>query len=146
MGGRGAGGSDTGRTGASRRGPGISPGVCLVHHQLGDRLGLGGIEARGLIHLGPGPGVELELELGRPSRWVKVGRPDGLSGPRFAWFPGEDAVGGERVGEEGDEAHALTAAGAGERECIVDTGEQGGPAGGDMPPGWARFPGGGTGR
>ncbi len=91
----------------------------MIEVERGDRLGLGGIEARGLIE--PGPGVEVEFELGRPSRRVKVRRSDGLSDV------GEDASGGQRVGEEGDEAHALTAAGAGERECIVDTGEQGGP-------------------
>jgi len=41
----------------------------------GDRLGRGGIEARGLIE--PGPGVEVECELGRPARWVQVRRPGG---------------------------------------------------------------------
>ncbi len=86
----------------------------LIDVERGDGLRLGGIEGQGLIE--SGLDGEVELEVGRSSRRVKLRGSGGLA------HVGEGPADGEGVGEEGDEAQGLTAAGADEREGVVDAG------------------------
>lgn len=88
------------RVGARRRREeAFSPGASLIRVEVGDRVRRGAIEDRGLIV----PLLDVEVEIRWIARRVKIGRPAGLAGPRFARCPGEEVADGEGVGEEGEE-------------------------------------------
>ena len=86
----------------------------LIELEFRNGFRLGGIESVGLI--------EFEEALGRrPSgrQWRRLGREIEV---------GQDGANGNGIGDEGDDAHRSTAGRADERQHVVDTRDEGGPA------------------
>ena len=97
--------------------------VALIEVEVRDGLGLRQVIVGRLVDVEAGVGVEAEVVLGRAA----CGREGRRCGGQAE--VAEDEVHGLGSGNEGEDAHLGAAAGAAEREDLVDAGEQAGPAG-----------------
>jgi hypothetical protein len=121
-------GSRSGICGGERRlrvgGRGSASGAgALIEVEVRDGFGFGQVVGGRLVEVGAGIGVEGEVVLRR-----SAGRGERRRGGGQAEV-GEDGVDGFCSGDEGEDAHVGAAAGAGEREDLVDAGEEASPAG-----------------
>jgi len=91
----------------------------LIELELGDRVGIRGIESGGLI--------EAEVGLWWGAGGTQQRRPAGKI------EVGENGVDGNGIGDEGDDTHGSTTRRADERQDIIDASDEGGPSRGRTP-------------